>query len=71
MPSNETEMTLSEKLRMINEKYATPSTAVKKQVAGAKSSRGPSLAGRISGLQRLQPKLGKQFSKTKTIETNE
>ena len=33
------------------------------QIAAKRSSRGPSSASRISGLQTLKPKMGKQFSK--------
>lgn len=38
-------------------------TLLSQQIAAKRSSRGPSSAGRISGLQTLKPKMGKQFSK--------
>lgn len=72
MESNETKQSLSDTLKAIDTKYSGgKNTVLKKQIAGAKSSRGPSLAGRISGLQKLKPKLGQQFSKTQTTTTNE
>lgn len=52
--------TLSEVIRGIDASRAT--TAVKQVVAKKKSSRGPSSAGRIAGLQTLNPRLGQQFS---------
>ena len=73
MDSKEKATLLKDRLKAIDSKFETPSgkTALQQQITGAKSSRGPSLAGRISGLQKLQPKLGQQFSKTKTVSLDE
>lgn len=52
--------TLAEMIRTIDASRAT--TAVKETVAKKRSKRGPSAAGRIAGLQTLNPRLGQQFS---------
>lgn len=52
--------TLSEVIKNIDASRAT--TAVKQVITKKKSSRGPSSAGRISGLQGLNTRLGQQFS---------
>jgi uncharacterized protein (DUF927 family) len=52
--------TLSEAIKNID--FSRPATTVKKTVSKSKSKRGPSSAGRISGLQGLNPRLGQQFS---------
>lgn len=52
--------TLSEVIRGID--ATRVSTPVKKIVSEKKSKRGPNSAGRISGLQGLNPRLGQQFS---------
>lgn len=67
-----TETTLAQKITDINNKAfkarkdvsdAQKASKLKEQIANAKAKRGPSMAGRVSGLQKLQPRLGKQFSK--------
>ena len=64
--------TLAQKISAINTaKYtsdkeaamANENSKLKQQIASAKSKRGPSAASRVSGLQKLQPNLGKQFNK--------
>lgn len=66
------EPTLTQKITDINNKAlkarkdvadAQKATKLKEQIAATKSKRGPSNAGRVSGLGKLQPRLGKQFSK--------
>jgi hypothetical protein len=52
--------TLSEAIKNID--FSRPATTVKETVSKSKSKRGPSAAGRISGLQGLNPRLGQQFS---------
>ena len=42
---------------------AAQNTKLKQQIASTKSKRGPASSSRISGLGRLQPNLGKQFTK--------
>lgn len=75
MPDNKTEekpKTLAQKINDINTKkfqsdkeaaLQKQNTELKERIAANKSKRGPSMANRVSGLQKLQPNLGKQFSK--------
>lgn len=72
MPTEtKTPLTLSEKLKAIDVKYAESESPVKKTVSSSSSKRGPKLAGRIKGLQRLQPGLGQQFSHNKPQQYEE
>lgn len=72
MPTEKTPQTLRERLSAIDAKNASePKTEVTKQIAGSKAKRGPGLAGRISGLQKLKPALGQQFYKTNKTQNNE
>jgi cell shape-determining protein MreC len=65
--------TLTEKIAEINtnkfksdkeKALAAQNTKLKQQIATTKSKRGPSASSRISGLSKLQPSMGQQFTKS-------